>query len=505
MSSRARPRFSYAWLTGGLLLAATVFRLWYSTQLELVGDEAYYWLWSRHPDFSYLDKGPVVAWAISAGTALFGPTVFGVRFFAVLAAAGTGVGLFLLARRLFSARVGFWTVVLALVTPLFAVGTTLMTIDTLHVFFWTWAALAFWRAKDGQHPGPWALTGVLVGLSMLSKYTGLTELLSFAIFCVWHAPSRGHLRGPTFWVMVGVVLLCLVPTVAWNQSHGWPTTRWLVHRGDLDEAAHFRPLGALVFLGQQAGVISPLLFLGLLVAAGWPSPSLSRLPRAETGYALALFVPLFTLYVVLSFQRAGQANWTAAAYAGGLILLAARWDEPAHSRGWARGLSLAALALAAIETAALHDTRWLHLPAGKDPLDRARGSRDLAAQIARMQDETGARVVIANKYQTAALLSFYLPGQPATFLPVSSAPLNQLVLWPTYRQVHPDGDALLVCDKPRVSSSLKQDFPSVELARTVDSREAGRVVKRFYVYLCRRRLPADPTGPAAAAAVTTVP
>ena len=498
--SGARPRFSYAWLTVGLLLAATAFRLWFSTQLELVGDEAYYWLWSRHPDFSYLDKGPIIAWAISAGTALFGPTVFGVRFFAVLVAAGTGAGLFLLARRLFSARVGFWTVVLALVTPLFAVGATLMTIDTLHVFFWTWAALAFWRAKDGPRLGPWALTGGLVGLSVLSKYTGLMELLSFATFCAWHAPSRRHLRGPTFWVMAGVALLCLVPTVVWNQSHGWPTTRWLVHRGDLDEAAHFRPLGALVFLGQQAGVISPLLFLGLLVAAGWPS-SHPRLPRAEAGYALTLFLPLFTLYVVLSFQRAGQANWAAAAYAGGLILLAARWDGPAHSRRWARGLALAALAVAAIETTALHDTRWLHLPAGKDPLDRARGSRDLAAQVARMQGETGARFVIANKYQTAALLSFYLPGQPATFLPVSDAPLNQIALWPTYRQAHPDGDALLVSDKLRLPASLEEDFSNVEPARTVDTRDAGRMVRRFYVYLCRRRPPAAP----AAANVTTAP
>ena len=27
-----------------VLLAVTLYRLWYSTQLELVGDEAYYWL-----------------------------------------------------------------------------------------------------------------------------------------------------------------------------------------------------------------------------------------------------------------------------------------------------------------------------------------------------------------------------------------------------------------------------------------------------------------------------
>src|SRR5262252_11177376 len=76
----------YSYLTAGLLVVLTAFRLWYSTHLELVGDEAYYWLWSRHLDLCYLDKGPAIAWIIAAGTALFGQTVFGVRFFAVLLA-----------------------------------------------------------------------------------------------------------------------------------------------------------------------------------------------------------------------------------------------------------------------------------------------------------------------------------------------------------------------------------------------------------------------------------
>src|SRR6202795_62309 len=149
----------YARWAAVILAVGTIFRLWYSTHLELVGDEAYYWLWSRHPDFCYLDKGPVIAWFISAGTALFGQTVFGIRFFATLLALGTGIGIFVLAWRLFSDRVAFWSVLLAAVTPLFAVGATLMTIDTVYIFFWTMAALSFWSAKDKTRLGGWILPG----------------------------------------------------------------------------------------------------------------------------------------------------------------------------------------------------------------------------------------------------------------------------------------------------------------------------------------------------------
>jgi 4-amino-4-deoxy-L-arabinose transferase-like glycosyltransferase len=476
--------FPYARWAAVILLAGTIFRLFYSTHLELVGDEAYYWLWSRHPDICYLDKGPIIAWFIWIGTALFGQTVFGIRFFAVLLACGTGIGIYLLARRLFSENVAFWSVVLAALTPLFAVGAALMTIDTVYIFFWTLAALAFWRAKDEEKVGWWILTGILIGFSMLSKYTGAIELISFAAFCAWHPPSRRHFRRRTIYVMTLVAALFLVPVLIWNWRHGFPTSQFLVHRGALDEHAHVRPLEVLSFLVQQAGVISPLLFLGLLVALCWPR--FAQTPRTETGYLVWLFLPLFLLYLFLSFQKTSQANWAAAAYVSGLILVAAKWTEALHIRPNLRWVVIAALGLAFLETAILHETSWLHLPGRLDPLDRARGSRDLAAQITELQGKTGARFVIANKYMTAALLAFYLPGQPDTYMPVSSPPFNQIVLWPTYREKHPTDDALFITDSNRLPASVSEDFPVIERAGEIQTAEAGRIVGGFHVFICRR-------------------
>ncbi len=77
----------------------TLFRLWYCTRFDLIPDEAYYWVWSKHFALSYRDKGPLVAWTIALGTKLFGDTVFGVRFFAVLLSAGTAFQLYRLAQR----------------------------------------------------------------------------------------------------------------------------------------------------------------------------------------------------------------------------------------------------------------------------------------------------------------------------------------------------------------------------------------------------------------------
>src|SRR5260221_11771285 len=142
MKTAALLRSQFFWVIIAVL-AFSVYRLWYCTHLELVGDEAYYWLWSRHLDICYLDKGPVIAWIIAAGTALFGQTVFGIRFFAVILSSATGIGIYLLARRLFSDRVALWALIMAGGGSLFSLGAILYSIFIPHVFFWVFSCAPF--------------------------------------------------------------------------------------------------------------------------------------------------------------------------------------------------------------------------------------------------------------------------------------------------------------------------------------------------------------------------
>src|SRR5206468_1717509 len=48
--------------------------------LELTGDEAYQWLWSKRLALSYYSKPPLIAYTQFLGTSLWGDTAFGVRF-----------------------------------------------------------------------------------------------------------------------------------------------------------------------------------------------------------------------------------------------------------------------------------------------------------------------------------------------------------------------------------------------------------------------------------------
>ena len=79
------------WLRLGYLLTAFLFliRLAYlaAGKIELSEDEAYQWLWSKHPALSYYSKPPLIACAQFLGTHLWGDNEFGVRFFSPVIAA----------------------------------------------------------------------------------------------------------------------------------------------------------------------------------------------------------------------------------------------------------------------------------------------------------------------------------------------------------------------------------------------------------------------------------
>jgi 4-amino-4-deoxy-L-arabinose transferase-like glycosyltransferase len=177
------------WLFLGLVILTCV-RLFIIGSIELSPDESYYLLWSEHPDVCYYSKGPGVAAAIWISTHLFGVSEFGVRFFSPLLSLGTSLLLFSFARRLYSESIAIWTVVLMNFLPIFQVGSVLMTIDPLSIFFWTAAMYAFWMAlehttardePDGLGSGWsfwWPVTGALIGLGFLCKWTNAIQLVS---------------------------------------------------------------------------------------------------------------------------------------------------------------------------------------------------------------------------------------------------------------------------------------------------------------------------------------
>lgn len=435
------------------LVAVAGLRLLIIGQDELMGDEAYYQMWSERLDWGYYSKGPGVAAAIRASTALFGVNEFGLRFWSPILGLITALLLTSLARRLYGDATAVWTAILVSVIPIFNVGGVLMTIDPLSSFFWVAAIYCIWLAleRSPRGTGYWVLAGGAIALGFLCKFTNALQLACVALALLWVPRWRGEFLRAGFWTMCAVACLGALPPIIWNANHAWITATHLLERGGFGSSG-FKWTSFPEFVGLQAIVYSPLIFIGLLIAVGrgWKEAHGHKPARAERArFLLAFTLPVLAFYAVLALRRPGEPNWTAVAYPSLCILAAMLWHERAGVRRGAGVFAISALLLGAVMSVLIVDSDLIRRvgivwPYKKDPAARLRGWRASAEAVQavrrQVEKELGQPVfLIADKYQLAAELNFYLPerrleqpGHPPVYLPESQEIQNQFSFWGRY-------------------------------------------------------------------------
>ena len=219
----APPAAVWRWrlAAAALLIGSVLLRLLYlaNSPLDLAPDEAHYWDWSRHLDWSYYSKGPLVAYLIRLGCELFGGLSVawtGTEMLAVRWPAVLGGSLFLLSLYVLTARItrreslALLVIALALTLPIISVGSSLMTIDAPYTCLWGWALVAGHGAVFRPARGLWALTGLLIGLGILAKYTMIVWLPSLGLFLLT-SPEHRRFAAParafgSWWALRGLVL-----------------------------------------------------------------------------------------------------------------------------------------------------------------------------------------------------------------------------------------------------------------------------------------------------------
>ncbi|MCS6771806.1 MAG: glycosyltransferase family 39 protein [Kiritimatiellae bacterium] len=470
-----------------VILLVTAARFWMSGVFELIGDEAYYWLWSKHPAAGYYSKPPGVAWAILLGTAVLGETERGVRLPAILCSALTAWGIYRLGREVCSPRIGLAAVAIALVTPLFWAGSLLMTIDSLSVCAWVWAANALWDLNRRETWARWIGLGLAIGLGLLAKPTLLAFFVVIALWLLWNSEKRRWLRSAGFWTAVAIALAGLAPPLWWNATNDWVTFAHLRERGALDRAWAPSLESWLSFLGGQAGVAGPWLFGAFLAAILWRRLR-TPVPPDAARFFTALWAPLFAFYAVLALNDPGQPNWPSPSWIGAILHTAAAWVPLLDRHPRALSAVRTSFALLVIAAIGIHAALLvLHVPAegNRDPFERVRGHRDLALQLDSLKKERGAAFLIGSHYQTASLLTWYSPSREIAYTVPQKPPRNQFDLWPSYRDRHPPGSrALYVARGRNVPAALRLDFQSVEEIGPFRGLFRGRPERTYWVYLC---------------------
>ncbi|HXJ71928.1 MAG TPA: hypothetical protein VNM37_03705, partial [Candidatus Dormibacteraeota bacterium] len=281
-------------------------------------------------------------------------------------------------------------------------------------------------------------------------------------------------------------VIAILPILWWNSQNGWAQVTSLQSRSGAQNSFGIHPGEFFKFVGGELIVISPLLAIGMVVAALgllW-----DRHEDMRVQFLLCLSVPLACIFLFFSINKAGKENWPAPALITGIVFTVAFWREYfRRAPRWRDIVVGIALGIPLVMTILVHITDVLKLPAKMDPLRRAQGWEDFAAHVQAARTNHRATLLIGSHYSTTSMMQFYLPDHPITHVPKrQQGGKSQFDHWPGY-QLNENSRALYITQSTNpVSAAVLNDFPECKLVDEFHSLHQGRPMNRFRIYLCTR-------------------
>jgi hypothetical protein len=242
--------------------------------LHMCNNQRYYFHadeWQFLSDASHLDWGfvpypPLTAFLGHIGLSLFGLSLPGLRFFAVIAQAIVIIIVGLMARELGGGRLASIVAALAVAfSPLPLSQGTRLDYTGFDFLWWVLAAYFTLRLLKSKDHRWWLAIGMVIGLGLETKYTMvffITGLLGGMVL----TDARRYFLSPWFYAGVGVAWLIFLPNFLWQVRHDFITYHFLkaIHYRDtylLHRADYFLADQFLVCINPLS---TPLIVAGLV-------------------------------------------------------------------------------------------------------------------------------------------------------------------------------------------------------------------------------------------------
>lgn len=267
-----------SWAVISVCIAAVVhFALGFLVEFSV--DEAHYALYAKHLAWSYFDHPPLVGWiqwplvalTSSEGIIRLIPELLWIISAFLVYRVTLEIHCLILGRNsgyltttLPAANLcGLMAVLAIIAAPLphvLAVGLlpdTLLTPLSLSLML---MALR-WTRKDHFTIADWVISGLLLGLAGLSKYTA--AFTAFALLAVFLAsPKKAWITKVGFWFAVVIALIVISPVLYWNWIHDWISFKYQIAHGSGGTWAWRR---VAAFTGIQIASFGPLLLFGVYI------------------------------------------------------------------------------------------------------------------------------------------------------------------------------------------------------------------------------------------------
>ncbi|HXN06170.1 MAG TPA: glycosyltransferase family 39 protein [Nitrospiria bacterium] len=408
------PSNRYFKLSLFMIVFSAILRLLVIGQVGLGDDEAHYWMWSKHLDWSYFDHPPMVAWIIAFFTGIGGDREFYVRIGAVLLFSATSFGAYYLGCLFRNEKTGFYSVLFLNVSPVFSfLGSVLMVPDSSLGTAWVFFLIFFYLAV--QSPSLfrfWVLSGFAFGIAFLSKYNAVLLPFSAFLYLLSSDRNRGLLLRKEPYLALGIGLLFAVPVVLWNARHGWASFGFQLNHG-LGSDTSFSMTLFFQILGAQMAYISPVLFILSFIAL--ILSGIRGIAHQDDSHLFLFFfgAPTLVLFDLIGSFHKILPHWPALGFITAFISLAiwmeelpklSRWKVPAVLFGLFLTLIIPIQALTFIVPITRNFNSRI------DPTNDLYGWPEAAREITRLQKEMsseGASFIFAHKFLISDQVGFY--------------------------------------------------------------------------------------------------
>ena len=501
----------------GLIVVSGLVRLVWAASLGPGNDEAYHYLFTVHPDWSYFDHPPMLAVVERVGVALAGGrvSVFSLRLGFVLLFGGSTWLMARLTARFYGERAGLLAAFALNVTAYYTAAAGAFALpDGPLLFFWLLTldrlAVAV-DAAEGAGNRAWAAVGLAWGGALLSKYHAVFLPAGTLLYLAVEPTARRWLRRPGPYLAVAIGLLVFAPVIGWNAAHGWAS--FAFQGGRAIGSAGFRPGSLLAALLLPAVYLLPWVWLRLVIVLVGRGRRFfdPRTPAADRFLLCQSVLPLGT-FLAVACTRPVLPHWTLVGFLPLFPMAGRAWarELAANPVGLRRRLAVYAVLPVVLAAAAVFQARTGFFQKGRpgglgllalaqDPTADLVGWDTIADELRRrgLVDRPGTFLFTPSWYQSGQL-AFAARGTGTPVLCYHPWDARSFAFWSRPGDwVGRDGILVEIGDDPNEPGRFRRWFTRIEPLGGFEVDRAGAAVRKVRLYRCvdqTRAFPFDDLG-----------
>jgi len=443
-----------------LIVIFVVFSAFYNTTLELHPDEAYYYMWSKDLHLSYYDHPPLIAIFNKIFT-IFNNGVFFIRLVTVFCMSISLLYIYKLAKEVYDEKIAFFSVAIFISLPIMQGAITISTIDAPLSLFWSMSLYYGYKAIQTNYAKFYIYSGILIGLAMLSKYTGVLILAGMFFYLLFNEPKKLLSYKP--WVSVVLAFVVFMPVVVWNYQNDWISFSFQYKHGGTGK----KPIELIYFFQYLAELV--LLFTPVFVYVLFRN----LFSKEKNSYILHTFLFLLIFFAYKSLRAHMALNWFAPMAIGGVIFVAYFVVKN-------KKLLILSFAISIVLSLLIRFPTFFHLPKSANIHNRVFGYK---LAIDEFKKYIKPNYLICTNYLTnSAMLEYYLDIKNVY------EPFTARMSYYKFKYKNFDykNKNCIVFSDDEISKDLQKQCKSFRLLEKFEAKKDGFKTKKFYFYECNQ-------------------